>query len=55
MGKHSKEIKAPRRHVIVDKVPVIAAIIIAGVGSYASIAIATLLDGGNSRFIPSIP
>ena len=55
MGKHSKEIKAPRRHVIVDKVPVIAAIIIAGIGSYASIAIATLLDGIIAAIVDSYP
>ena len=55
MGKHSKETKAPRRHVIVDKVPVIAAIIIAGVGSYASIAIATLLDGIIAAIVDSYP
>lgn len=55
MGKRSQGTKAPRRHVLVDKVPVITAIIIAGVGTYVSIVIATLSDGIIAALIPAYP
>ena len=34
MGKHSQKTKEPRRDVLVEKVPVLAAIIIAGAGVF---------------------
>ena len=37
MGKHSQKTKEPQRHVLVEKVPVLAAIIIAGAGVFVSV------------------
>lgn len=55
MGKHSKETKAPRRHVIVDKVPVLSAIIIAGTGWFVALIIAPLVNGFITAAVPSYP
>ena len=53
MEKHSQKTKSPRRHVLVEKVPVLAAIIIAGAGWIASLYIGSMINNIIMGFIPS--
>ena len=55
MGKHSRETKTPRRHAFVEKAPVLAAIIIAGIGWAAMLVIATWVNMFITAAVDSYP
>ena len=55
MKKHSQENKTPRRHALVEKAPVLAAIIIAGIGWVAMLVIATWVNMFIKAAVDSYP
>ncbi len=55
MKKDLQETRAPRRHTLVDKAPVIAAIIIAVIGWVASLIIASFVNRAITSAVPSYP